>query len=148
MGPLHVERDLFCPTHVGRGKRGASALVLHFETRRGNEAKRRVKDTQIVRDVRVVVGIHNGNGLSGAGPLDGAKRNLIKPVSLSHLGRGITVGDGRSGERLDSGWATSEFTLLAESIRRSSNGSTASRIAAAAQRSSRLRMRPLLKAGF
>ena len=54
-----------------------------------SQAEGAVEVLQIVGDVRIVVGIDDGDGLAGPGAADGAagKRHLIEAVGMGNLGR-------------------------------------------------------------
>src|SRR5271157_5325398 len=87
VGPLDVERRLQRPARVGRGR----AQVVDGERGRSGEAVLLVKGSKVGTDVRVVVGIDDGDGLSRtvAGNLAARERDLVYSVSVLDLLRGI-----------------------------------------------------------
>ena len=88
VGPLDVQRDLRGPTAVRRRGRAAAGLVHLREARGVGKAEDLIELVQVVGYVRIVVGVHDGDGRPSAVGRDrtAVVANLVKPVGVSDLG--------------------------------------------------------------
>ncbi len=97
VGPLHVERFLEVPVadrRVGvRRQRRAAVFVQHLERRAAGvelrQAEIRVEGGRVGDDVRIVVGVDDGDGLTGAVADDSIERNQVHAVRRLHLRRRV-----------------------------------------------------------
>ena len=93
VGPLHVERSFDGPIGIGRRKLRAAGLIDYSEARVVGlgRSELAVEDLQVGADRRVVVGVDNGNRLTGAvvRHVAGQRLDLIQPVGMADLGRRI-----------------------------------------------------------
>ncbi len=94
VGPFHVERFLDVPgprLRVG-GERRPSRLVEHFQRRVARRVELRQAEfaaeaVGVGKDVGVVIGVDDGNRLTGAGPRRAAETDRVDAIGRLHLGR-------------------------------------------------------------
>ena len=111
MRPLHVERLLELPTArriAGRITRPAG--LVDTADRRGGQPELGVERVQVGLDVRVVVGIDDGDRLAAAVARDAIESDVVKSICLLDLRRRVRPG-GRAaaaakGPSSNVGWAT------------------------------------------
>ena len=93
MSPFHVERDFARPVGVGSGLSLGSGLREEAAGGPSRNAERVIENVQVLEDVRIIVRIDDGNGLSGAVATDLDFRNLafraLKPDECIDGGKGL-----------------------------------------------------------
>ena len=96
MGPLHIQGDFTGPPAVRRGQGATAALIEDAEAGRCIEAELAVEHRQVIHDVRVVVGVDDGDGLTRAvgRHAPAGKTDLIEPVGMANLSGGVACNTG------------------------------------------------------
>jgi hypothetical protein len=86
MGRLDIQGDFDRPAGVGRGQSRASRFIHLAEARGRRQAVCGIERGQIAANIRIVVGIDDGDGLAAA--VDGraaGQPNLVEAVSVTDL---------------------------------------------------------------
>src|SRR5207249_700002 len=94
VGPLDVQGDLQGPAGV-RGRVGSPARLVDLGEDRVGQAEGLVEVVQVAGDVRVVIGVHDGDRLALAvgddGPDGGVDANVIHAIRVADLSRRQTA---------------------------------------------------------
>src|SRR5262249_21361674 len=86
VGPFDVEADFQSPAGIDDRIAGPACLVALGQAGRRRDAESRIESRQVSGDVRLIVSVDDGDGLSSAIPWDAVKGNLVEAISMANLG--------------------------------------------------------------